>query len=278
MQWNIITDSSCDMLDFKNQNTNISFSSIPFVISVGTKDYVDDETLNVPEMITAMEKCENASHTSCPPPYAWYKQFEKPGYSIAVTISSKLSGSYNSTHTAKNMILEQDSEKKIVLIDSRSAGPEIVLIVKRLCELIEAGNNFDSVVKKTEEYIRHTHIIFALSSFNNLVKNGRMSKIAGFIAGKLGFWGIGIGSEEGKIQIKQKTRGNGKALDAIITDMKERGIKYGTVVISHCQNAELAERLKNAIQNIWHDVKVKIVPTRGLCSYYAERGGLIVSY
>lgn len=73
MQWNIITDSSCDMLDFKNQNTNISFSSIPFVISVGTKDYVDDETLNVPEMITAMEKCENASHTSCPPPYAWYK-------------------------------------------------------------------------------------------------------------------------------------------------------------------------------------------------------------
>lgn len=278
MKWNIITDSSCDMLDFENQNSNIRFASIPFVISVGEEDYVDNEALNVPDMITAMEKCEDASHTSCPPPYAWYEQFEKPGYSIAITISSKLSGSYNSAYTAKNMIYEQNADKKIALIDSRSAGPEITLIVKKLCGLIEAGNDFDSVVEKIEEYIQYTHIIFALSSFNNLVKNGRMSKLAGFIAGKLGMWGIGIGSEEGTIQMKQKTRGNGKAVDAIINDMKERGIKYGTVVISHCQNAELAERLKISIQNIWHDVKVEIVPTRGLCSYYAERGGLIVGY
>lgn len=278
MKWNIITDSGCDMLDFEGQNSDISFSSIPFVISVGKEDYVDNETLNIPDMITAMETCENASHTSCPPPYAWYEQLKKPGYSIAVTISSKLSGSYNSAYTARSMLLEQDSGKRIALIDSRSAGPEIILIVEKLCELIEAGNDFDTVIEKAEEYIRHTHVVFALSSFNNLVKNGRMSKLAGFIAGKLCFWGIGVGSEEGMIQIKQKARGSGRALDAIINDMKERGIKYGTVIISHCQNIELAERLKTTIQNMWYDVKVKIVPARGLCSYYAERGGLIVGY
>lgn len=278
MQWNIITDSSCDMLDFERPNSNISFSSIPFVISVGEKDYVDSETLNVPELISAMEKCEDASHTSCPSPYAWYEQFENSGYSIAVTISSKLSGSYNSAHTAKNMILERYPEKRIALIDSHSAGPEIIMIIERLYELIESGNDFDSVIKQIEDYIQHTHIIFALASFNNLVKNGRMSKLVGFMAGKLGFWGIGIGTEEGTIKIKQKTRGNSKALAAIIEDMKERGIKQDKVIISHCQNTELAERLKDIIQNVWHDVKVKIVPARGLCSYYAERGGLIVGY
>lgn len=278
MQWNIITDSSCDLLNLENQSSNIIFSSIPFVISIGSDDYVDNEMLNVPDMITAMEKCENASRTSCPAPLAWCEQFEKPGYSIAVTISSKLSGSYNSAYAAKSMILERYPEKRIALIDSRSAGPEIILAVRKLCELIEAGNDFDSVIEQIEDYIRHTHIIFALASFNNLVKNGRMSKLAGFIAGKFGFWGIGVGSEEGTIKIKQKTRGNSKVLDAIINDMKERGIKYGTVVISHCQNAVLAERLKNAIQDTWQNVKVIIIPTRGLCSYYAERGGLIVGY
>lgn len=278
MQWNIITDSSCDLLNLENQSSNIIFSSIPFVISIGADDYVDNEMLNVPDMIIAMEKCENASHTSCPMPFAWYEQFEKPGYSIAVTISSKLSGSYNSAYAAKNMILERYPEKRIALIDSRSTGPEIILIIKKLSELIGSGNDFDYVIEKVEEYIRQTHIIFALSSFNNLVKNGRMNKLAGFIAGKLGFWGIGIGSENGTIEIKQKTRGNGNALAAIINDMKERGIKQDTVVISHCQNAELAERLKNAIQDIWQNVIVIIIPTRGICSYYAERGGLIVGY
>lgn len=278
MKWNIITDSSCDLLDLESRNSDICFSSIPFVISIGTKDYVDDEELDVPGMVAAMEKCENTSHTSCPPPYAWYEQFEKPGYAIAVTISSKLSGSYNSAHTARDMILEHDSEKRVALIDSRSAGPEIILIIKKLCEMIEAGNDFDAVIRKTEEFIRHTHIIFALSSFNNLVKNGRMNKIVGFIAGRLGFWGIGIGSEEGTIKIKQKVRGNGKALEAIIEDMKERCIEQDTVIISHCQNMELAERLKDVIRKIWPDVKVDILPARGLCSYYAERGGLIIGY
>ena len=134
MKWNIITDSSCDLFDLEIPNDEISFSSIPFVISVDNRDFVDNTNLNVGEMVAAMEQCDEISHTSCPAPYAWYEQFEKPGYSIAITISSKLSGSYNSACTARNMVLE-----------------------------------------KLEQHMRHTHIVFALSSFNNLVKNGRMN-------------------------------------------------------------------------------------------------------
>ncbi|MCM1299695.1 MAG: DegV family protein [[Eubacterium] siraeum] len=278
MKWNIITDSSCDLFDLNNRSGNIEFSSIPFVISVGKKDCIDNKVLDVSEMITAMENCESVTHTSCPPPYAWCEQFEKPGYSVAVTISSKLSGCYNSANTAKGMILEACPDKKIAVIDSRSAGPEIVLIVEKLCEIIKTGADFDTVISSINEYIEKTHIIFALSSFNNLVKNGHMNRLTGIIAGKLGFWGIGIGSEEGTIQFKQKVRGNLKALDAIICDIKECGTELKTVVISHCQNAEMAEKLKKAMLDICHNVKIKIVQTRGLCSYYAERGGLMVGY
>ena len=98
------------------------------------------------------------------------------------------------------------------------------------------------------------------------------------ITGKLGFWGIGIGSEQGTIEIKEKVRGNKKALNAIIKDIKERATDIETVVISHCQNAEFAENLKNTIQNIYHTVEVKIMPSGGLCSYYAEKGGLIIGF
>ncbi len=278
MKWNIITDSSCNLHNLDEQSKKIRFASIPFIISIGNHDFIDDERLNTIEMVDAMEKCLEASHTSCPSPYTWYEQFEKSEYSIAITISSKLSGSYNSACTARNMILEKYPDKKIAVIDSRSAGSEMVLIVMKLCKLINAGYDFNSVIEKTEQYMKHTHIVFALSSFDNLIKNGRMSRITGFLAGKLGFWGIGIGSEQGTIEIKEKVRGNKKALNAILIDIKERATDIETVVISHCQNAEFAESLKNTIQNIYHTVEVKILPTGGLCSYYAEKGGLIIGF
>ena len=278
MKWNIITDSSCNLYHLDEQSEKIRFASIPFVINIGSRDFVDDEKLNTAEMVTAMESCGEVSHTSCPAPYAWYEQFEKEEYSIAITISSKLSGSYNSACTARNMILEKYPDKKIAVIDSRSTGSEMVLIVMKLCKLINAGYDFNSIIEKTEQYMKHTHIVFALSSFDNLIKNGRMSRITGFLAGKLGIWGIGIGSEQGTIEIKEKVRGNKKALNAILKDIKERVTNIETVVISHCQNAEFAESLKNTIQNICHTVEVKILPTGGLCSYYAEKGGLIIGF
>ena len=107
MEWNIVADSSCDLFELENRYADISFSTIPFVISVDEKDYVDDETLNTSQMVSTMEESKKASHTACPSPEAWYEQFEKPGNTIAVTISGRLSGSYNSAGTAMNMILEK---------------------------------------------------------------------------------------------------------------------------------------------------------------------------
>lgn len=278
MRWNIIADSSCDLFVLEKHYSEISFSTVPFVINIDSSDFVDNETLSASQMVSAMEESKNPSRTSCPSPYAWYDQFMKPGYTIAITISSKLSGSFNSANTAMNMILETYPEKKIAVIDSQSTGPELIMITQRLCELIEIGTSFDNVVESAKEYAKKTKIVFALSSFNNLIKNGRMSRIAGFIAGKLHFWGIGIGSEEGEIQVKQKVRGKRMALEAIIDDIKERKPVLEEVIISHCQNPELADTLKEKIERQWHNIRVKIVPTRGLCSYYAERGGLIVAF
>ena len=186
MKWNIVTDSSCDLFPAALQGGEVQISSVPFVISVGDRDFVDDETLNTAEMLDAMEHCRQASHTSCPSPQGWLEQFEKADFCIAITISSNLSGSMNSAVLAKEMVLERYPEKKIAVLDSRSTGPEIVICVERICDLIEAGADFEKVVSEAETLLRDTHIVFALSSFDNLVKNGRMSKMAGFLANKLG--------------------------------------------------------------------------------------------
>lgn len=278
MKWNIVTDSSCDLFDLEVPNESVSFSSVPFVINVGNKDFLDDSSLNTKELIDSMEMSDKAGHTSCPSPHTWYKQFKKADISIAITISGKLSGSYRSACVARNMIMDKYPDKRIAVIDSYSAGAEITLLVRKLCSFIVSEDDFDTVVDALKQYMNHTHVVFALSSFNNLIKSGRMNKLSGFIANKLGFWGIGIGSEQGTIKIKKKVRGSKKALEVILNDMKERGFSQGMVVISHCHNRKFAENLKTAIQEIWHNADVTIMPTRGLCSYYAEKGGLIVGF
>ena len=138
--------------------------------------------------------------------------------------------------------------------------------------------DFDTVVENLKQYSSQRRTIFAVSSFNNLIKSGRVKKIVGLLAGKLGICGIGVASSEGEIVLKEKKRGIPRVISSFIDDMKEHKFNGETVVISHCQNVELAIQLEDKIKQTWKTANVLILPTGGLCSFYAERKGLIVAY
>ncbi len=278
MKWNIVADSSCDIMEIPGLAEDAGFSTIPFVITVGKTDYIDDENLDTAVMLADMSRTATASHTACPSPGAWYEQFMRADCSIAITISSALSGSYNSACVAKEMVLETNPEKKIHILDSRSTGPEPVMIVEKINEWVKQGLSFEKLVAAAEDLADKTHVLFALSSFENLVKNGRMSRITGFIAGKLGMRVIGMASDEGKIAIRHKTRGASKALALLVEEMRAIGFAGGRVIISHCQNLVMASALGEKIKDAWNTAEVVIMTTRGLCSYYAELNGLIIAF
>lgn len=278
MIWNIVTDSSCDLKRLLPAEENIRYCSVPFVITVGAKDYVDDDGICVEDMVDAMEQEKHASSTACPAPGAWLDAFSAEGNVIAITISKNLSGSYSSACAARDMLLESDPEKKIAVINSASAGSALVLLLRRICKDIHSGLDFDRIVDRAEQDVADSRTVFALCSFDNLVKNGRMPRVVGFVARRLGLWGIGIATPQGTLSVKGKARGKAKALTAIVEDMKERRVPTDSVVISHCQNEAMAEALKAKILELWSNVTVELHPTKGLCSYYAERHGLIITY
>lgn len=277
MKWRIISDSSCDIFDLDQRSEDLYFSTVPFVITVDDKDYVDNETLDVRELVKAMASSKK-SFTSCPSPAEWIREFGDEGDVFAVTISANLSGSYNSACTAREMILEQDPERNIEILNSRGTGPSLNMIIYKLCELIDKGLGFEEVRTEIHRFMEDHKLIFALSSYHNLVNNGRMPKIAGIVLGHLGLWGVGIASEEGTIKMKKIAKGGRKTLQVIMGDLKERAADKGCVVISHCENEEFANSLKKAVQNAYSGMEVRIMKTRGLCSYYAEKGGIIVGF
>ena len=277
MKWRIISDSSCDIFDLDQRSEDLYFSTVPFVITVDDKDYVDNETLDVRELVKAMASSKK-SFTSCPSPAEWIREFGDEGDVFAITISANLSGSYNSACTAREMILEQDPERNIEILNSRGTGPSLNMIIYKLCELIDKGLGFEEVRTEIHRFMEDHKLIFALSSYHNLVNNGRMPKIAGIVLGHLGLWGVGIASEEGTIKMKKIAKGGRKTLQVIMGDLKERAADKGCVVISHCENEEFANSLKKAVQNAYSGMEVRIMKTRGLCSYYAEKGGIIVGF
>ena len=276
--WHIVSDTSCDLHSLEGGEGIFDFSTIPFTIRIGEKEYIDNEGMPVEEMLTANENHAEMAQTSCPSPEDWRAKFAPEGPALAFTISSALSGSYNSACTAKQMLQEENPGKQIAVIDSKATGPEVAMLVLKARELILEGKSFEEIETALNREAQKIHTIFALASYHNLIKAGRVSRLIGFIAGHLGFWGIGIGSEEGEIAIRGKARGDKSMIRFLVEEMKKIGTAGNEIRISHCKNEKCALALKEQLEEAFGGVKVTLMETRGLDSFYAERRGLIIGF
>ena len=277
MALHVIADSSCDMFDGDLASDNFDLVTVPFSMRVGEVEYVDDASLSVPAFLDAMEACKEAGSSSCPSPHVWAQQFARFKESIADTISVGLYGSFGSAEVARDMTCAEDPEKHIELLDCRATGTAALLAIHNMAAWANEGLPFDEIFARAKATVAETKTVFALSSFGNLVKNGRVSKFTGLLAKTLNMWGIGI-EKDGTIAMKSKVKGSARMLKGIVADMEERGFKGIEAAITHVQNAQMAEALRDMILTKYPNARVLLGPTRGLDSFYAERGGLIVSY
>ena len=278
MIWHLVSDSASDLHTLEGGEGMMDFSTIPFTIRIGGKEYTDNEDIPIAEMLEANETHSEIAQTACPSPEDWMAKFSASGPVIAFTISSALSGSYNSACAAKNMILEEEPDKQIAVIDSKATGPEQAMLIWKARDLILEGKLLGEIEKELRRAAERIHTSFALASYHNLIKNGRVSRLKGFIAGHLGFWGIGIGDENGEIAIRGKARGSRGMIRFLTEELQKVGLAGSRVLISHCMNEKDAFALKESLLQAFPGISVLIQPTRGLDSFYAERSGLIVGY
>ena len=276
--WHLVADTACDLYTLDGGEGALDFTTIPFSIRIGGKEYIDDERMPIDEMLEANETHAEIAQTACPSPENWRQKFSAPGPVIAFTISSALSGSYNSACTGRDMVLEEEPDKQIAVIDSKATGPEEAMLIWRARDLILEGRSFEEIEKDLNETAEKIHTSFALASYHNLIKAGRVSRLIGFIAGHLGFWGIGIGDEKGEIAIRGKARGSKSMVRFLVEEITRVGVAGKQILISHCRNLKDAEALKAALEAAFSGIEVLIQEARGLDSFYAERSGLIVGY
>lgn len=270
----IVADSSANISALKT----VAFSAAPLKIHTDEREFTDTESLDLQDMMAYFDTYKGTSKTSCPNPSDWLAAFGDAEDVVCVTITSGLSGSYNAACAAKALYEAEHPDRRVCVIDSLSAGPEPALIIEKLAEWIVEGVPYEQLGAMAESYKASTGLLFVLASLKNFAANGRVSPAVAKIVGFLGVRIVGQASDVGDLQPLKKCRGEERSLETVVELLKEQGLCNGRVRIAHCQNEKAAKQLTEKIRREFPLARVEIEECRGLCSYYAERGGLLVGF
>ena len=270
----IVADSSADVLSI----AEVPYDSAPLIIRTTRKEYIDNSDLDVTGMVQDLLSNTEKTTTACPGVGDWIEAFGDAKYIFVVTITSGLSGSYNSAMVAKQNYEEQYPDRKVFVIDSLSAGPELKLIIEKLQEYILEGKDYDEICTLIMEYKEHTGLIFSLASVRNLANNGRVSHLVASAVGILGIRILGRASAQGTLEQLYKSRGEKRALPTLISMLKDHNFAGGKLRIGHVLNETAAHQFKDMVLATYPTTNIEIYPLRGLCSFYAENGGILIGF
>lgn len=277
--YKIVVDSCGELTEEMKQDGH--FASVALELEVDGCRIVDDETFDQSDFLRRVKESPTGPKSSCPSPERYMSAYEGEAEHVyAVTLSAKLSGSYNSAVLGKNLYEEEHEgdKKQIYVFNSRSASIGETLIALKVQELEKAGCSFEEVVAKTEEYIDSQHTYFVLETLETLRKAGRLTNLKAFIANKLNIKPVMGSTDEGTICQLDQTRGVNKALDKMVQLMlaKASDMEQKVLAISHCNCPERAQMVKEKIEKLANFKKIIIINTAGVSSMYANDGGVIM--
>lgn len=277
MKYKIIGDSCTDITpdDYKKG----FYFSVPLTITIDDYTIIDDDTFDQKDFLRREAASPNCPKSACPSPGDYIDRFKDAEEIYIVTLTSKLSGSYNSALVASQMYTAKHPEVKIHVFDSRSASSGQLLIAYRVEKCKKKGMSFEETVADVEKFSSAMVTTFVLESLEALRKNGRLTRMKAFIAGALNIKPC-LHAVDGEIEVAYKCRGINKALSKMVDYIGESGkISEGLdLILSHCNCAERAAGVAAKIREKYPVINVKVIDMHGISSLYASDGGIIVAF
>ena len=273
----IVADTSLELNQGMKESFEVRFA--PFFIDVNGKSYMDDENLDIKTFLSDLESSEDPARTAAPTPQTFYECYLDADEVFVVTISSKLSVTYSNAMLARTRLLEEYPNAKVHVFDSKSAVCGETLVALEIQQRIEENKDFDTIVKEVEERIENMETYFVLQSLDNLVKNGRVSKIVGKLANVLSINPI-CKAVDGEVEIAKKARGMKAAVKKLVEEIGtvSDDLHDRTLVIAHVYNQERADYISETCKELYNFKRIETVVTKGLSSTYAYIGGIVVAF
>ncbi|MCX4295492.1 MAG: DegV family protein [Lachnospiraceae bacterium] len=278
MKYKIIVDSCCELP--QNLKNDVRFEIVPLTLIVGDNyEKEDNMEFDQREFLDAVAACPVCPKSACPSPERYQKAYETEAEHVyVVTLSSKLSGSYNSAVLGKNLYHETYGEKDIYVVDSKSAACGETQIAYKLMELEEKELTFAEIIEQIEQFVKDMNTYFVLENLDTLRKNGRLSGVKALVASTLNIKPV-MGADNGSIIQLGQSIGMKKALARMAETAIEQAVEAGRkrLMITHCNNLKAAEYVRRHIEEKLHFKETLILDAAGVSSMYANEGGVIVT-
>lgn len=278
MSYKIVVDSCCELPEELKKDSR--FEIVPLTLIVGdTYEKPDDESFDQKEFLQAVAQCSVSPRSACPSPERFMEAYRtEADHVYVVTLSSKLSGSYNSAVLGKNLYHETYGDKQIYVVDSRSASCGETQIAYKIAQWEEEGLTFEEITSRIEQFVDGMHTYFVLDNLETLRKNGRLSGVKALVASTLSIKPVMAGEQGSIVQLGQSVgikKALAKMVDHVIRDVSDPEKKC--LMITHCNNLDRANSVKDQILAKVKFKDVLIMDTAGISSMYANDGGVIVT-
>lgn len=273
----IVTDSSADLPFEYIKEYDITI--VPLTVSIEGQDYLETIDITPQEFFHKMSSSEDLPKTSQPSPAAFaeaYSKFDEDVEILCLTISSGLSGTYQSACIGKELVNSQNVTVFDTLAGSIGHGLQVI----RAAELAQKGLSMDEIVRDLTHYKENMSFIVLLNTLENVVKGGRLGKFKGTLAKVLNIKVFLERTEGGKVDILEKIRGQKKAQRRIIELIQEKGENLSNTVIgiAHSGNIEDIENIKQEIIQRFQPKEVIVNYIGATMGTYAGKDGIIISF
>ncbi|WP_173917770.1 DegV family protein [Halobacillus sp. Marseille-Q1614] len=278
----MIIDGGADLPDSMIEQHQLKV--VPLNIHFGEEQYKTGITMDLPAFYKKLNRTDVWPTSSSPSPQDFYEKYKEVHPSVPILVlalTQGLSSTYNSAVIGRNMLLEEEPDRPIAVLNTKTASCGIALLVDEAARQIERGAEFSHIVAHMEKKIEQTTTLFVLKTLENVIRGGRLDRVKGTIAKTLNIKLLMKATDdEGSIEVTEKVRGNKKAIRRFIEQIGEYTHQFEDKVIalSHSNDEAYGQKVLKSIKEKYPFKDSIFTETGPLISTYAGESGLVIAF
>ncbi|WP_330949395.1 DegV family protein [Virgibacillus sp. MG-45] len=283
MEIQLMSDGGADIAE--RMSDHIDIKIVPLYLHFSDeKQYKTGVTIDLPTLYKRIKETNELPRSSAPSPndfYEAYKEVDPSKAIIMISLTKGLSSTYEHAVAGMNMLLEEEPDRKIAVINSKTASCGQALLLHEAHQKIEEQLSFEEIVEHLHVRVEQATTLFVLKTLENLVLGGRLDKVKGAIAKTLNIKLLMKASEdEGTIEVTEKIRGDKKSIRRFIEQIGEytKTFEDKIITMTHCNEEERAKKVLDEILKKYPFKDAFLSETGPLISTYGGKGALVISF
>ena len=272
----VVTDSSCTMEPTVRDQLNIHV--VPLSVMIDGMVYPDDDSLPGERFMQMMAQAKELPKTSQPPIGHFVELFDELGKDrsdvLSIHMTKGLSGTVEAARQASNL-----SKANVTVIDSDTTDQALSFQVIRAAQLAQEGKTLAEVLPEVDKVRENTKLFIGVSTLENLVKGGRISRAKGLLSSLLNMKVIMDFDHSELIPI---VKGRGvKTFNKWFEELKDelkRMPNVKQIGISHAEGLEITEQFKKELQQLFPEMNIPLLHTTPIIATHTGKGAFAITY